>query len=143
MYTDEYIQTLLYMLIQRAGTGMLPPPGFAIPPWATLAAQWDTIPSPSTPTVTLGPCTITLGHDDQEPDDLNAALEHDVAAHEFGWDNESPARAVHVGAFRVEWRPITNGEFYTFWKAQRGTEGDVGLPGSWACDEGSDVISVR
>ena len=144
MYTDEYIQTLLYMLIQRAGTGMLPPPGFSIPPWATLAAQWDAIPPPATPTVTLGPCTITLGHDDQEPDDLNPALEHDVAAHEFGWDNESPARAVHVGAFRVEWRPITNGEFEAFWRgAGRGV---VDMPASWVADpedNGDGEVRVR
>ena len=62
------------MLIQRAGTGMLPPPGFAPPPWDALAAQWDAAPAPTTPTVQLGPCTLTLGHDDQEPDDLLPAL---------------------------------------------------------------------
>ena len=92
------------MLIQRAGTGMLPPPGFAPPPWAALAAQWDAVPAPTTPTVTLGPTTLTMGHDDQEPDDLLPALERDVSAHEFGWDNESPARAVSIGAFRVDRR---------------------------------------
>ncbi|KAJ3001750.1 hypothetical protein NUW54_g6235 [Trametes sanguinea] len=58
------------MLIQRAGSGMLPPPGFAPPPWEALAAEWATIPPPTTPTVTLGPCELVLGHDDQEPDDL-------------------------------------------------------------------------
>ncbi|TFK79629.1 hypothetical protein K466DRAFT_606000 [Polyporus arcularius HHB13444] len=124
-----HIETLLYMLIQRAGTGMLPPPGFAIPPWATLAAQWDAIPPPSTPTVTLGPCTITLGHDDQEPDDVQPELERDVSTHEFGWDNESPARAVHVGAFRVEWRPVTNSEFEAFWRGAG--KGVVAMPASW------------
>ncbi|RPD52159.1 hypothetical protein L226DRAFT_574902 [Lentinus tigrinus ALCF2SS1-7] len=132
-----HIETLLYMLIQRAGTGMLPPPGFAIPPWATLAAQWDTIPPPATPTVTLGPCTITLGHDDQEPDDVTPELERDVAAHEFGWDNESPARAVHVGAFRVEWRPVTNGEFEAFWRGAG--KGVVSMPASWVEEEDGEV----
>ena len=128
------------MLIQRAGSGMLPPPGFTIPPWATLAAQWDAAPLPSTPTVTLGPCTLTLGHDDQEPDDLQPALERDVTAHEFGWDNESPQRAVHVGAFRIDWRPITNGEFHTFW---RGPGKDlVALPASWVLDA-AGAVHVR
>ena len=45
------------MLIQRAATGMLPPPGFATPPWEALAAQWDAAPLPLTETVQLGPCT--------------------------------------------------------------------------------------
>ncbi|TBU65143.1 C-type lectin protein [Dichomitus squalens] len=132
-----HIETLLYMLIQRAGTGMLPPPGFAPPPWPALAAQWDAIPAPTTPTVTLGPATITMGHDDQEPDDLLPALEHDVGAHEFGWDNESPARAVHVGAFRVEWRPVTNGEFLAFWQGPG--KDVVDMPASWAQTEDGEV----
>lgn len=131
------------MLIQRAGTGTLPPPGFAPPPWEVLKEQWAQIPPPSVHTITLGPATLEMGRDDSEADDLSPELTTDVYDHEFGWDNESPKRAVDVARFTMDVRPITNGEFYTFWKAQRGTEGDVGLPGSWACDEGSDVISVR
>ena len=120
---------------------MLPPPGFASPPWAALAAQWDAAPAPSTPTVTLGPCTITMGHDDQEPDDLLPELEHDVAEHEFGWDNESPARAVEVGAFRVDWRPVTNGEFEAFWRGAG--KGVVAMPASWVEDKGEDGGAVQ
>ena len=120
---------------------MLPPPGFASPPWAALAAQWDAAPAPSTPTATLGPCTITMGHDDQEPDDLLPELEHDVAAHEFGWDNESPARAVEVGAFRVDWRPVTNGEFEAFWRGAG--KGVVAMPASWVEDKGEDGGAVQ
>ena len=68
MHDAELVsQRLLYILIQRAGTGMLPPPGFAVPPWKHLAAQWDAIPPPMTPYATLGPCTLTMGRDDQEP----------------------------------------------------------------------------
>ncbi|KAI1792532.1 C-type lectin protein [Ganoderma leucocontextum] len=136
-----HIETLLYMLIQRAGTGMLPPPGFAPPPWAALAAQWDAAPAPDTPTVTLGPCTLTLGHDDQEPDDLLPTVEHDVAAHEFGWDNESPARAVDVGAFRIDWRPVTNGAFEAFWRGAG--HGVVDMPASWVEDEDEGGVKVR
>ncbi|KAL1938622.1 hypothetical protein VTO73DRAFT_11437 [Trametes versicolor] len=134
-----HIETLLYMLIQRAGTGTLPPPGFAAPPWEALAAQWDTLSAPTTPTVTLGPCELVMGHDDQEPDDLDAALEHAVADHEFGWDNESPRRAVHVGRFSVDWRPVTNGEFEAFW---RGAGKDkVEMPPSWVEEDGA--VKVR
>lgn len=129
------------MLIQRAGTGMLPPPGFTVPPWATLATQWDAAPLPATPTVTLGPCTLTLGHDDQEPDDLDPGHAADVTAHEFGWDNESPRRTAHVGAFRVEWRPITNGEFEAFWRGAG--KGKVAMPASWAEEEERGEVMVR
>ncbi|KAI0655264.1 C-type lectin protein [Cubamyces menziesii] len=134
-----HIETLLYMLIQRAGTGMLPPPGFAPPPWEALAAQWDAVPPPTTPTVTLGPASLVMGHDDQEPDDLSPKLEHDVTDHEFGWDNESPRRVVQVGKFAVEWRPVTNGEFEAFW---RGAGKDkVQMPASWVEEDGE--VKVR
>lgn len=120
------------MLIQRAGTGTLPPPGFAAPAWAHLSTQWDTIPAPTTSSVTLGPCTLEMGHDDQEPQDLLSEFEGDVAGHEFGWDNESPKRSVVVGKFRVEWRPISNGEFLAFWKKM---DGKVDMPASWVEEE--------
>ncbi|KAI0771720.1 C-type lectin protein [Trametes elegans] len=134
-----HIETLLYMLIQRAGTGVLPPPGFATPPWEALATQWDAAPAPPTPTVTLGPAELVMGHDDQEPDDLLPTLERDAAGHEFGWDNESPRRAVRVHRFRVDWRPVTNGEFEAFW---RGAGRDaVAMPASWV--EVGGEVQVR
>lgn len=123
------------MLIQRAGSGTLPPPGFAIPPWAALAEQWDALPAPCTSSVTLGPCTLTVGRDDPEPLDLDPtfATNH-VLDHEFGWDNESPKREVHVGRFRAEWRPITNAEFLDFWRGE-GRE-IVKMPVNWVEEEG-------
>ncbi|KAL1681839.1 C-type lectin protein [Schizophyllum commune] len=161
-YTLEHegfhVETLLYMLIQRAGTGTLPPPGFTPPPWDLLKAQWDATPAPTTPTVTLGPATVTLGHDDSEGEDFareyndgeirhaenksaqdkSHYTEDDIVNHEFGWDNESPARAVHVGAFRAEWRPVTNGEFEAYW---RQSEGRVPMPKSWMEEDGE--VKVR
>ena len=128
------------MLIQRAGTGVLPPPGFSIPPWAQLAAQWDAIPATATSTVTLGPATLTLGHDDAESSDDSIRPE-DIPGHEFGWDNESPARAVHVGAFRAEWRPVTNGEFEAYWRGAG--KGRVEMPASWVEDAASREVRVR
>lgn len=122
------------MLIQRAGMGTLPPPGFAPPPWSALAAAWDAnVRAPSTPTVTLGPATITLGHDDCEGDDLDPELTHRVDGHEFGWDNESPARQVEVGRVRMAWRPITNEEYLAFWNA--GGRDQVEFPPSWVSGE--------
>ncbi|KAG6809208.1 hypothetical protein H0H92_001163, partial [Tricholoma furcatifolium] len=144
-----HIETLLYMLIQRAGTagGTLPPPGFTSPPWDSLAAQWDSHPLPATPTVVLGPATITLGHDDSEAHDVLPGIADIVDDHVFGWDNESPKRPLDVGAFRAEWRPVTNGEFEAFWRTQWGA--DVArVPGSWVCDpapgDGGEVeVRVR
>ena len=132
------------MLIQRAGSGMLPPPGFTIPPWATLAAQWDAVPPPTTPHATLGPCVLTIGHEDQEPDDLRPDLAAAVAGHEFGWDNEHPRRQVEVGEFKIEWRPVTNGEFYA-WYVEKGKD-VVQFPASFSLqkpDWNKDSKEVR
>ena len=128
------------MLIQRAGTGTLPPPGFAVPPWSMLAAQWNSVPPPDTPTVTLGPCQLTVGHDDAEPDDLLPHLEMDVADHEFGWDNENPQKSVQVGAFKIEWRPISNAAFLAFWKESGNV---VSMPPSWVEDQGEIKVCTR
>ncbi|EMD31755.1 hypothetical protein CERSUDRAFT_162503 [Gelatoporia subvermispora B] len=133
-----HIETLLYMLIQRAGTGILPPPGFATPPWRALAEQWDAIPAPATPYLEVGPCTLLMGHNDQEPDDLVTALSGAVAGHTFGWDNESPRRAVELKGFRVEWRPITNGEFLAFFQGPG--KGRVAFPPSWIEEQGETKV---
>lgn len=122
-----HAETLLYMLIQRAGSGTLPPPGFTAPPWASLAANWDSAPLPKAKSVALGPATITLRHDDFEAEDLDP--EADVANHEFGWDNEHPREQVEVGEFRIDWRPVTNGQFYEFYKGEGKSK--VQLPASW------------
>ncbi|KAG8221369.1 C-type lectin protein [Butyriboletus roseoflavus] len=135
-----HVETLLYMLIQRAGTGTLPPPGFTTPPWSELAAAWDaSARAPDTPTVTLGPTTIMLGHEDCEGDDLKPEVTHHVDGHEFGWDNENPVRAVEVGRVCMEWRPVTNEEYLAFWEA--GGETRVELPPSWVL--GEEGIEVR
>ncbi|KAJ7256826.1 DUF323 domain-containing protein [Mycena haematopus] len=126
-----HAETLLYMLLQRAGTGTLPPPGFTPPPWASLAERWDSAPEPESSTVTLGPATVTLGHDDNEAED--DAFASDVAGHEFGWDNEHPKREVHVNEFRIEWRPVTNGQFFKYYLSQ---DGAVAVPASWVEVEG-------
>lgn len=122
------------MLIQRAGSGTLPPPGFVSPPWELLTQQWNAIPAPSSNAVTLGPTTITLGHADSEGDDKIEGIAEDVDGHVFGWDNESPERKVDVGAFRMDWRPVTNGDFESFWSAA-GAE-KLGMPGSWVEEDG-------
>ena len=95
------------MLTQRAGAGTIPPSvgGFVTPCWESLAEVWDAAPLSSSPTITLGPATVELGHDDFEADDASL----DVRDHKLGWDNEHPRRWIDVGEIRIEWRPITNG----------------------------------
>ncbi|KAF9564800.1 DUF323 domain-containing protein [Agrocybe pediades] len=134
-----HVETLLYMLIQKAGSGTLPPAGFTMPPWDKLAEQWAS-PLPSTSTVLVGPADITMGHDDSEGDDkLPEFAESVVRGHTFGWDNESPSRQVHVNAFKAEWRPITNGEFERFWRGEG--KDVVEMPKSWVMEDGG--VKVR
>uniref|UniRef100_A0A8H7Y2K3 Uncharacterized protein n=1 Tax=Psilocybe cubensis TaxID=181762 RepID=A0A8H7Y2K3_PSICU len=129
-----HVETLLYMLIQRACSGTLPPPGFTVPLWEELAEQWASLPTPSTSTVVVEPANLILGHNDSEGDDkLPHLSESTVQGHTFGWDNESPARQVHVEAFKAEWRPVTNGEFERFWRGPG--KNLVQVPKSWVVDE--------
>lgn len=123
------------MLVRTAGQGTLPPYGFTPPSWSSLADSWDNAPLPPSPTVKLGPETVTLGHDDFESEDTSKAAEN----HEFGWDNEHPKRQVDVGEFTIEWRPVSNGDFYEFYKA--GGSEKVALPQSWCVVD--NEVSVR
>lgn len=129
------------MLIQRAGTGTLPPPGFTSPAWPLLAAQWDMVPSPDSSAVTLGPVDIVLGHQDSEADDTHPDLIENVDGHTFGWDNESPPRRIHVGKFRADWRPISNGDFERFYNGEG--RGKVSVPKSWVEENGEFKVSVQ
>jgi len=122
------------MLLRTVGRGTLPPSGFTPPSWSALADGWDKAPLSSSPTVTLGPETITLGHDDSENDDASK----EVGGHEFGWDNEHPQRQVDVGAFRIDWRPISNGDFYEFYNS--GGSAKVAFPKSWCTIDGEVCV---
>ncbi|TFK52328.1 DUF323 domain-containing protein [Heliocybe sulcata] len=124
-----HIETLLYMLFQRAGTGTIPPPGFTPPHWESLAAAWESAPQPSEASVVLGPATVSLGIDDPEAGGKDPAEAQQVEGHVFGWDNEHPKRDVRVEQFRIEWRPVTNGQFYEFYQATGRDK--VKFPASW------------
>jgi formylglycine-generating enzyme required for sulfatase activity len=133
-----HAETLLYMLIQRAGTGTIPPSGFTVPHWKALATAWNEAPVPDNDTVVLGPETITLGHDDPEVQDLQHSGD-DALNHEYGWDNEGPKRVVEVEKFRISWRPVTNGEFYSFYTGEG--KGKVECPASWFQEGGAMKVS--
>lgn len=136
-----FLQTLLYMLMQRAGSGTVPPPGFTTPPWTSLRNKWAAALSPSSSSVVIDAQHLTVGHDDSESDDILSELSLDIENHEFGWDNESPRREIVVGSFKIDWRPITNGEYFAYRKTLLDAGGTVALPASWVEEDGS--ISVR
>ncbi|KIY47486.1 DUF323 domain-containing protein [Fistulina hepatica ATCC 64428] len=141
-----HAETLLYMLLQRAGRGTLPPAGFTEPSWESLATVWNKKPCATGDTVTLGPATVVIGHDDLELQDDEVQFADAVLAHEYGWDNESPRREVHVAEFKISWEPVTNGDYFEFWKTRRG---EAEVPASWVVSKdgarvlGEDGVQVR
>ncbi|TFK45574.1 hypothetical protein OE88DRAFT_1639743 [Heliocybe sulcata] len=135
-----HVETLLYMLLQRAGSGTIPPPG-PVPPFEALAKQWAAAPAPCAERAVLGPAEVELGHDDQENEDLLENV-HEFENHEFGWDNESPRRVVQVGKVEFEWRPVSNGEFRAFLEREATKEeSKVKMPASWVEEDGQ--VKVR
>ena len=110
-----HLETLLYMLLQSDKT--VPPAGL-IPDFVALADQaakhrvpnqWVKIPASE----------ITIGLHDPENDDGPDRY--------FGWDNESPARKVHVAAFEAKARGFTNADYALYLKE---TNQDK-VPASW------------
>lgn len=134
-------QTLLYMLIQKAGEqgGTRPPPGVPPPNWEALSSAWSQrakLEGKQEPRVTLGPAQVSLGHNDYEEDDM-VVIPRDDEDHEFGWDNEHPKRLVKVEKFSIERRPVTNGEYHGFWRQAK----DVKLPASWVVKDGHTMVN--
>jgi len=97
-----HLETILYMMMQSPQ--VLPPAGIPVP-------QWQPSPKTATPSkmVAIPGGTITLGHNDDES--LDAV--NDTSA-PYGWDNERPERTVTLSPFRIQQRPVTNGEYLNF-----------------------------
>ncbi|CEL52053.1 Meiotically up-regulated gene 158 protein OS=Schizosaccharomyces pombe (strain 972 / ATCC 24843) GN=mug158 PE=1 SV=4 [Rhizoctonia solani AG-1 IB] len=136
-----HAETLLYMLIQRAGSGTIPP-ATIVPDWKTLAKDWDAEFSATSNAPTLlrvGPTDVTVGHDDFESEDASASEEWQ-SSHEFGWDNEHPKRTVSIGGVDISNRPITNSDYFAFLSKESRLE-EKDLPASWI--RVNDEIRVR
>ncbi|CAO0801545.1 unnamed protein product [Mucor circinelloides] len=128
-----HLETLLYMLIQSPN--VLPPKGVALPSWKLFMrsnALPPLNPLAESPLMKLPGGIISLGHDDHE------SLDHKNKEHEFGWDNESPVRQVSVGAFEIQTRPVTNGEYYQF---LQDTQADF-IPASWLMQDGKIFVKT-
>ncbi|CAE6503684.1 unnamed protein product [Rhizoctonia solani] len=136
-----HAETLLYMLLQRAGSGTIPP-ATIVPDWETLGKYWDAEvrAASNAPTlVRIGPAEVTVGHNDFELEDASAP-EGWQSSYEFGWDNEHPKRSVAIGSVDVSTRPITNGDYLDFLSKQSRL-GENDLPASWV--HAKDEIRVR
>jgi len=121
------------MFLQCTGTGTILPSigGFVTPFWESLAKAWDAFPDPSSATATLGPTTVEFSHDNYETDSASLDLDN----HQFGWHLR---RKVEVGTYCIEWRPVTNGQFYEYWKV---AEGKVSMLKSWVNQNGHVMVS--
>ncbi|GAA99435.1 uncharacterized protein L969DRAFT_93896 [Mixia osmundae IAM 14324] len=123
-----HLETLLYMLAQ-IGDRINAPAGFAEPDWSALAKRWDDSVTAEgdlrSSEVSFEATELEYGHDDD--DSADADIDYD-AAHEFGWDNESPVRRVQVDSFSISLLPISNLEYSSFVQ----TQSDATLiPSSW------------
>ncbi|CAE7130198.1 unnamed protein product [Rhizoctonia solani] len=136
-----HAETLLYMLLQRAGSGTIPP-ATTVPDWETLAKVWDAevhATLNASALVRIGPSEVTVGHDDFESEDA-LAPEGWHSSYEFGWDNEHPKRSVSIGSVDISTRPVTNGDYHAFLSKQSRL-GENDLPASWV--RLNDEIRVR
>jgi hypothetical protein len=106
-----HLETLLYMLIQS--DKVLPPPGTAVPDFAAIAKQSQTL-TTENEWFTVPESDIEIGLDGPDKDYQSRRY--------FGFDNEKPRRSAHVKSFRAKARPITNGEYATY-LAQTGKTG--------------------
>ncbi|KAH9819961.1 histidine-specific methyltransferase [Melampsora americana] len=109
-----HLETLLYMLVQMPSLNILPT--FSPPDWRSLSRQWEL----ESETESTGKeelieyseaTTLLVGHDDLDRDDENLDFCED---HQFGWDNEHPARSEVVGPFKLSPKPISNLDYLAY-----------------------------
>jgi L-histidine Nalpha-methyltransferase / hercynylcysteine S-oxide synthase len=123
-----HLETLLYMLVQSPNIHT---------PSGVKATSWDihaTTTLSNAPLHMVHAGSVTVGHDDIERLDDDQDL---TPGNEFGWDNENPKRQVAVNSFKIQSRPVTNGEYYTYLK-----ESDLldKMPCSWLRSEDGQLM---
>ncbi|GAA5833679.1 hypothetical protein JCM11251_003203 [Rhodosporidiobolus azoricus] len=138
-------ETAIYICLQACKSLNLPP-GTTIPDFPSLArstarALSSLPPSERNPILSFPAQTITVGHDDLDKDDRSTPFD---PKHEFGWDCEHPKREEKVGAFKIDAKPIANGEYFDWLvgsgSVPEGEERDKLTPCSWAVSEGGVQI---
>ncbi|EGG01896.1 uncharacterized protein MELLADRAFT_110519 [Melampsora larici-populina 98AG31] len=138
-----HLETFLYMLVQLPSLNMLPT--FSPPDWSSLSRQWDLEATTDSGTAELieysDTTTLLVGHDDLDRDDEKLNF---CENHEFGWDNEHPARTEVVGPFKLSPTPISNLDYlvYALENLPHGLRLDVTVvPASWDYTFDSDSES--
>lgn len=113
-----HLETLLYMLVQSPNFKHphVPPPSWYkqnhlyrsdINKKATLSIL------NTANMIAFDGANVEIGHDDFEEMDKSCSTpQHKI---NFGWDNEHPKRIIAVLPFEIQSRPITNGEYWSFW----------------------------
>ncbi|KAI9263344.1 hypothetical protein BDA99DRAFT_509991 [Phascolomyces articulosus] len=137
-----HLETLIYMLLQSPNVH--PPAGVALVPWKMAVTSKRYNAHDDRPRTCLDPASLIsvpeadtiMGHDDDEDADFTSRSEDPV---EFGWDNEHPKQSVHVDAFSIQSRPVTNGEYLAFLKATDSND----WPAAWVLMEDGATIGVR
>jgi EasF-like predicted methyltransferase len=127
-----HIETLLYMLNQSQL--VLPPAGVSQPSWKNKPYIMTNQVLSDAPVIEIPDGVVVLGHNDSENADFTRL---DTSSVEFGWDNEHPQRQVNVKSFSIQSRPVSNGEYYNYYRLTSQTN----MPASWC--EGTDGIHVR
>lgn len=145
-YQAQHLETLIHMLVQSAET-ILPD---QCPNWQRLQQRWEdeSREKESRETENDGPlllkfkaANVTLGHrDDESADEAKVPLTQGGVATNFGWDNETPSRAVRTEAFAIDARPITNGELLAYLEAEQVLEAE--FPAAWT-KMSDDAMGVR
>lgn len=129
-----HLETLMYMLVQMRSVNL--PPSFTPPDWVSLSHGWDLeaeihkaekdeVIEYSKPTL------LKVGHEDSDKDDDHLEFSED---HEFGWDNEHPARMETVGAFKLSPKPISNHDYLNFllaFTSESSSLEEKDVPASW------------
>eukprot|EP01026_Neomeris_dumetosa_P069185 TRINITY_DN6823_c0_g1_i11.p1 TRINITY_DN6823_c0_g1~~TRINITY_DN6823_c0_g1_i11.p1 ORF type:complete len:855 (+),score=103.85 TRINITY_DN6823_c0_g1_i11:62-2626(+) len=117
-----HLETLLYMMVQDPSVlGAYP---IDLPKLNKYFLN-EQIPSSSFVKISSG--SILIGHDDIEG--------QEAESHEFGWDNESPIRAIEIPSnFEIQSRPVSVGDYYQYYL---NSNSKVALPASWEKCDGS------
>ncbi|GAA6017455.1 hypothetical protein JCM10207_008231 [Rhodosporidiobolus poonsookiae] len=132
-------ETAVYICLQ-ASTSLNLPPGTAIPDFPSLARATDrllaSIPAEErNPVLSFPAQKVVMGHDDSDREDESTPFD---LKHELGWDCEHPRRELKVAAFKIDAKPVTNGE-YLDWLVGSGKIGaeerEKLTPSSWAVGE--------
>lgn len=138
-----HLETILYMIVQSPNFKHLP---VTPPSWYRRHTDQYRVTKLSildhANMISFDGGNVEIGIDELEETDISLAVPQSEI--NFGWDNEHPKRVVSVLPFELQSRPVTNGEYWLFWKD---TDEDRHLfPAAWyfenECDQSPKVRTI-